>query len=108
MKIHIIEKVCQRPNGDRATTTSPSSVFKVILINGEKNKTLFKNDQFDQFYTSINGKRESYLKEAQAEALEWANLLDCEVDIDPTEISEEAEIIKKEIKSLQKRLKQLE
>lgn len=83
MRIEIHEQVAQRPNGDRDTRRHPSSSFHVVLVNGNKTATLFKNDQFDNFHCSIRGSRASFLEEAQLEAKNFAETMGCDVNLEP-------------------------
>lgn len=107
MKIEIHETVSQQPNGDRDTRRHPSSSFRVVLINGNKTATLFKNDQFNSFHCHIDGTRQGYLNEAQKKALEIGETMGCDVDINPTTIPGEIETLQKRIENDQKRLKEL-
>lgn len=75
MQIKIYEKVSMMPNGDRDTRTHPSSAFKVVLINGDRKTTIFKNDQYDGFSSSIQGTRDGYLHEANEAANSLAETL---------------------------------
>jgi hypothetical protein len=80
MQIRIYETVSQKPNGDRATKLSPSSSFEVVLINGENRSTIFKNNQFNSFWTYVEGTREQYLAEAMKAAEDMAKTLGgCEI-----------------------------
>ncbi len=72
MQIRVYETVSQMPNGDRDTQRHPCSKFEVVLVNGDKRSTIFKNDQFDGNWVSIIGSREAYLKEAMDKAEEFA------------------------------------
>jgi hypothetical protein len=107
MRIEIHESVSQQPNGDRDTQRHPSSAFKVVLINGNKTATLFKNDQFDSFNCHIDGTRQSFLNEAQKEALHFGETMECDVDINPSTIPDEVKTLKARIAADQKRLKEL-
>lgn len=107
MRIEIHETVSQQPNGDRDTRRHPSSSFKVVLINGNKTATLFKNDQFDSFHCHISGTRQQYLAEAQKEALHLGETMGAEVEINPTTMPGEIETLQKRIERDQKRLKEL-
>ncbi len=107
MRIEIHETVSQQPNGDRDTRRHPSSAFRVVLINGNKTATLFKNDQFDSFHCHISGTRQQYLAEAQKEALHLGETMGAEVEINPTTVPGEIETLQKRIERDQKRLKEL-
>lgn len=80
MQIRVYEKVSMMPNGDRDTRTHPSSAFKVVLVNGDRRTTIFTNDQFDHWWTHINGTREEYLAQAMDAAESMAKTLGaCEI-----------------------------
>lgn len=80
MQIRIYETVSQKPNGDRDPHTHPCSAFEVVLVNGDRRSTIFKNDQFDPWWTHINGTREQYLAEATKAAEDMAKTLgSCEI-----------------------------
>lgn len=72
MQVRVYEKVSQKPNGDRDTNTHPSSEFWVDVVNGKARTTVFKNNQFDSYWTSINGSRKTYLDEAMKFAKDFA------------------------------------
>lgn len=75
MQIRIYETVSQKPNGDRDPHTHPCSAFKVVLTNGDRSSTVFENDQFDPWWSHINGTREQYLAEATKFAEDLAKTL---------------------------------
>lgn len=107
MRIEIHETVSQQPNGDRDTRRHPSSAFRVVLINGNKTATLFKNDQFDSFHCHISGTRQQYLAEAQKEEKHLAETMGADVNLEPTTLPTEIESLQKRIERDQKRLKEL-
>jgi len=86
MHICIHETVEQRPNGDRATHKSPSSKFEVVLVNSGKQEVLYTADQFDPFYTHIQGTRAEYLETALARQKKLADVLGCSYDKEPIRI----------------------
>lgn len=80
MQIRVYEKVSQCPMGDRDTKLHPSSAFTVVLVNGDRRTTIFSNNQYDHWWTSIQGTREEYLQEAMKAAEDMAKTLGaCEI-----------------------------
>lgn len=109
MQIRVYETVSQRPNGDRDTRVHSSSEFRVVLVNGDRRTTVFQNDQFDRHWTSINGTRDEYLRNAMAAASELAKTLGtCEiVGVEITNREKEIADLEVSIERDQARLKKL-
>ncbi len=84
MRVIIREYLTMRPRGDRDTQRHPCYAFEVVLENSNKGSTVvFSNDQHNSWWTTIDGTRDEYLREAQAKALEIADIVGCPVDISP-------------------------
>jgi hypothetical protein len=106
MQIRVYEEVTQKPNGDRDTRTHPCSAFKVVLVNGDRRTTIFKNNQFDPWWTHINGTRTEYLNAAMKAAEDMAKTLGgCEiVGIELTKHEQEILNLQESIKRDQQKL----
>lgn len=76
MQLRVYETISQHPRGDRDTKLHPSSAFKVVLVGVTgRRTTIFSNDQYDPWWTTINGTREQYLNEAMKAAENMAKTL---------------------------------
>lgn len=110
MEIRVYERVTMRPRGDRDTRTHPSSAFEVVLVNGDRRSTVYRNDQFDHWWTSINGTREEYLNKAMDAAESLAETLGaCEiVGVNATKDEVRAEELRRKIAKDTEELRKLE
>lgn len=109
MQIRVYEEVTQEPRGDRDPQRHDCSAFSVYLVNGSKRSLIFSNNQFDPNWTTINGSRNEYLREAMKAAETFAETLGgCEiVGVELTKHEVRVKQLEKEIKERQIELDKL-
>lgn len=111
MIIKVFETVSQEPNGDRDPNRHPCSKFEVVLHNEDTDKSTIVGvfDQYDPWWTHINGTRAEYLDKALSKAKEMSEALGGVKIEGPDLTNHEKAIVdtEKEIKRLQAKLSDL-
>jgi len=107
--IEILEKVSQRPNGDRDHETHPHSTFTVVVVDttGKKEK-LKRFEHYDHWWTHFDGTRADALGKAQKYARKMARVIGCDVVTEPDPRADKICALKNRIKKLQQELRTLE